>query len=255
MSDVVQERHGSVLLLRIDRPEARNALSNAVMVDMGQAIGAAETDPDVRCVVIAGTGDKAFCAGRDLKEVAAGENTPSDPAAMEVFLRLMDGRVDVPVVGAANASALGGGLEVLLGCDVIVASSEASFGLPEVKRGLFPGGSGTAISQRVPLGIALELLLTGEPISAQRAYEVHLVNAVVPLDEVLPKAMAIATQIAANAPLGLAAVKELGRLYATGSPDADARRSHWRNVIFSSEDSVEGATAFAQKRAPVWKGR
>lgn len=252
---LVQETHGNVLLLRINRPEARNALSNEVMVAMGLAIGAAESDPEVRCVVVTGTGDKAFCAGRDLKEVAAGQNTPSDPEAMQVFLRLMDGRVQVPVVGAANATALGGGLEVLLGCDVIVASSEAMFGLPEVKRGLFPGGSGTAISQRIPLGIALELLLSGEPITARRAYEVALVNAVVAPGEVLDAALAMAATIAANAPLGLTAVKELGRLYATDPATADARRDHWRQVIFSSEDSMEGATAFAQKRAPEWKGR
>ena len=252
--DLVQETHGNVLVLRINRPEARNALSNEVMVGLGRAIAAAEADPDVRCVVVTGTGDKAFCAGLDLKELAAGQTTPSDPNAMQAFLRLMDGNVAVPVVGAANATALGGGLEVLLGCDVIVASSEAQFGLPEVKRGLFPGGSGTTIGQRVPLGIALEMLLSGDPLTAQRAYEVALVNAVVAPDEVLPRAIALAEKIAANAPLSLVAAKELGRLYATDPAAADARREHWRGVVFGSADAVEGATAFAQKRAPVWTG-
>jgi enoyl-CoA hydratase/carnithine racemase len=167
----------------------------------------------------------------------------------------MDGQVTVPLVGAANASALAGGLEVLLGCDVVVTSSEARFGLPEVKRGLFPGGSGTAIAQRVPLAVALELLLTGDPIDAARAREVGLVNVVVPPADVVPAALALAERIAANAPLGLAAVKELARLYATDAARADERRDHWRQVVFTSEDAREGAAAFVEKRTPVWQGR
>jgi enoyl-CoA hydratase len=174
---------------------------------------------------------------------------------MAVLMRLMDGDVAVPLVGAVNASAFGGGLELLLGCDVIVASSDAKFGLPEVKRGLFAGGSGTAIGQRVPLGVALELTLTGDPISAARAYEVGLVNAVVPAAEVVPAALAVAERIAANAPLSLTASKELVRLYATDPAKAQERRSHWRTVVFGSEDAKEGATAFVEKRTPNWQGR
>ena len=147
-SELVRERHGHALLLRLNRPDARNALSAGIITGLAEAIVEAEADPDVRAVVLTGTGDKAFCAGMDLKSLA-GVGPQASPEAMAVLMRLMDGDVAVPLVGAANASALGGGLEVLLGCDVIVASSEARFGLPEVKRGLFPGGSGTAISQRV----------------------------------------------------------------------------------------------------------
>ena len=251
---LVEERHGNVLLLRLNRPESRNALSAAVVDGLADGITRAEGDRDVRAVVLTGTGDKAFCAGMDLKELAAG-GSQSRPESMAVLMRLMDGDVAVPLVGAANASAFGGGLEVLLGCDVIVASSAASFGLPEVKRGLFPGGSGTAISQRIPLGIALELTLTGDPITAARAYEVGLVNAVVPPEEVLVAAMALAERIAVNAPLSLVACKELVRLHATDTGKAAERLAHWRPTIFASEDAREGATAFMEKRPPAWRGR
>jgi enoyl-CoA hydratase len=251
---LVEERHGNVLLLRLNRPESRNALSAAVVDGLADGITRAEGDADVRAVVLTGTGDKAFCAGMDLKELAAA-GSQSRPESMAVLMRLMDGDVAVPVVGAANASAFGGGLEVLIGCDLIVASSAASFGLPEVKRGLFPGGSGTAISQRIPMGIALELTLTGDPITAARAYEVGLVNAVVPPEEVLPAAMALAERIAANAPLGLVACKELVRLHATDPDKAAERLAHWRPTIFASEDAREGATAFMEKRPPTWRGR
>jgi enoyl-CoA hydratase/carnithine racemase len=252
--ELVRERHGNVLVLRLNRPDARNALTAGIIGGLAAGITDAESDPDVRAVVLTGTGDKAFCAGMDLKALA-GVGPTATPGEMGVLMRLMDGHAAVPVVGAANASAFGGGLELLLGCDVIIASAEAKFGLPEVKRGLFAGGSGTAIGQRVPLGVALELTLTGDPITAARAYEVGLVNAVVAPDEVVPAAVAMAERIAANAPLSLTASKELVRLYATDPAKADERRGHWRTVVFGSDDAKEGATAFVEKRAPVWQGR
>lgn len=252
--ELVREQQGNVLVLRLNRPEARNALNAGIFDGLAASIAEAESDPGIRAVVLTGTGDKAFCAGLDLKSFS-GEGPAVSRESMAVFMRLMEGVVAVPLVGAANASAFGGGLEVLLGCDVIVASSEAEFGLPEVKRGLFPGGNGTAISQRIPFGVALELLLTGDPISAERAYEVGLVNAVVGPDEVVPAAVAMAERIAANAPLSLAAVKELGRLYASDPAAAAERLKHWREVVFSSEDANEGAAAFVEKRAAVWHGR
>jgi enoyl-CoA hydratase len=252
--ELVRERHGHVLLVRLNRPEARNALSAGIITGLAGAVVEAEGDPEIRVVVLTGTGDKAFCAGMDLKSFA-GDGPVASPEAMAVLVRLMDGDVAVPVVGAANASAFGGGLEVLLGCDVIVASSEAKFGLPEVKRGLFPAGSGTTIGGRVPLGMALELTLTGDPITAARAYEIGLVNAVVPPEEVLPAALALAERIAANAPLSLAACKELVRLHATDPGRAVERLGHWRTVVFGSEDAKEGSTAFVEKRQPVWQGR
>lgn len=254
--ELVRERREAVLIARLNRPEARNALNAEMIRGIGAAILAAEADPEIRAVVLTGTGDRAFCAGMDLRAFAAGGQTAlGDDDATRAFFRLMEGGVTVPLVGAANATAVAGGFELLLGCDVIVASSEAQFGLPEVKRGLFPAGNGTLLGTRVPLGIALEMTLTGDPISAERAYELGLVNAVMPPDEVLATAVALAQRIAANGPLGVAAVKELVRLGVSDAGRARQRLSEWQEVIFNSEDAREGATAFAEKRAPVWRGR
>ena len=256
MSDeLVRERQGNVLVVRLNRPEARNALTPAILEGIGEAILEAESDPEIRVIVLTGTGDRAFCAGMDLRSFASGEEMGVvNEEATAAYSRLFRGDVAVPLVGAANATAVAGGLELLLGCDVIVASSEAQFGLPEVKRGLFAAGGGTLIGTRIPLSIALEMTLTGESISAARAYELGLVNAIVAPDEVLTTALALAERIAGNGPLGLKATKELVRL---GVSDIDAwsqRRDEWQNIVFSSDDAKEGATAFVEKRNPVWRG-
>jgi enoyl-CoA hydratase len=168
---------------------------------------------------------------------------------------LIRGEVGIPVVGAANGTAVAGGLELLLGCDVVVAASEARFGLPEVKRGLFAAGGGTSIGTRIPLAIALEMALTGDVIDAARAHEIGLVNSVVAPGDVLAKAIAMAERIAANGPLGLAATKELVRLAVTDQSLARTRQEEWQALVFNSEDAQEGARAFVEKRSPSWKGR
>ncbi|WP_426571481.1 enoyl-CoA hydratase-related protein [Aquihabitans sp. McL0605] len=254
--DLVFERHGGVLVLRLNRPDARNALTFEMITQIGETILSAEADPAVRVVVLIGTGDKAFCAGMDLRSFAAGATFESVPAAERAaYLRLMRGEVEVPLVGAANATALAGGLELLLGCDLIVSSDQAQFGLPEVKRGLFPGGGGTFIGQRIPMGIALELAMTGVPISAARAYEIGLVNAVVPADDVLATAVRLAEKIAANAPLGVAACKDLVRLAVADPERAREKLAEWQPRVFQSQDAIEGSTAFVERRDPVWQGR
>jgi enoyl-CoA hydratase len=254
--ELVTERHGAVLVARLNRPEARNALSPSLVVAIAAAVTTAEADPDVRALVLTGTGDRAFCAGMDLRSFAAGNQvTPDLESAMADFNRLMRGEVSIPLVGAANATAVAGGFELLLACDVIVASRDAQFGLPEVKRGLFAAGNGTWLATRVPMSIALELALTGDTVTATRAYELGLVNAVVEPDQVLATALGYAERIAANAPLSLAATKELVRLAVTDPQRAVARAEHWRPVVFGSEDAKEGAMAFVEKRPPVWRGR
>jgi enoyl-CoA hydratase/carnithine racemase len=253
--ELLREQRGNVLVVRINRPEARNALNGAVIAGLGSAVNAAEADPGIRAIVLTGTGDRAFCAGMDLRSFAGGDDQAADRELMDAFLRLVRGEVGVPVVGAANASALAGGFELLLGCDLIVASSEAKFGLPEVKRGLFPAGSGTFLGLRIPLAIALEMALTGDSIDATRAYELGLVNQVVAPERVVDLAIVFAERIAANGPLGVAAAKELVRLAPTDFARAQERLRALQLSVFASEDAKEGATAFVEKRAPVWQGR
>jgi enoyl-CoA hydratase len=254
--ELVEERRGPVLVARLNRPEVRNALNGTLIRAIGAAVNEAEADPEIRVLLITGTGDRAFCAGMDLKAFAEGAVMDlEDDEDGRAFYRFIEGRVAVPVVGAANATALAGGFELLLACDVVVASAEAVFGLPEVKRGLFPAGGGTFLGTKVALGVALELTLTGDPIGAQRAYDLGLVNAVVPPEKVMETAAAFADRIAANGPLAVAATKELVRLGATDTERAWERVRELRVTVFGSEDAKEGALAFVEKRSPRWRGR
>jgi enoyl-CoA hydratase len=253
---VVSERRGNVVVLRLNRPEARNAFNAEVMDALGGGVLEAEADPELRAIVITGTGDRAFCAGMDLAAFASG-GTPAatDPARMAAFGRLLQGDVSVPLVAACQATAVAGGMELMLACDVAVVSSEAKFGLPEVKRALFAAGGGVALTQRLPFALAMELILTGDTITAQRALEIGLVNQVVAPDQVLDAALELAERIARNGPLGLAASKELARLAIADGAKYQERFRHWQPIVFGSEDAREGASAFVEKRDPVWKGR
>jgi enoyl-CoA hydratase/carnithine racemase len=257
MSDVlVREQHGNVLVVRLNRPEARNALNNELLQAISAALIDAESDPGIRALVITGTGDRAFCAGMDLRDFASsGQASGGGRGNIDGYARLLQGGISIPVIGAANATAVAGGFELLLACDIIVASSAAQFGLPEVKRGLFAATGATDLGTRVPLGIALELTLTGDTIDARRAYDLGLVNVVVAPDQVLATALDYAERIAANGPLGVAATKELVRLGITDYARAVERRAELQGSVFSSEDAKEGALAFVEKRPPVWQGR
>jgi enoyl-CoA hydratase len=252
---LVAEQRGAVLVLRLNRPEARNALSPELLGSLGQALQEAEADPAVRCVVLTGTGDRAFCAGMDLRAFTEGVAfTAEQRDGLDVFSRFCRSSVDVPVVGAANATAVGGGFEILLGCDLVVAADHARFGLPEVKRGLYPAGGGFVLGTRIPMAQAMEIILTGDLIDADRALAMGLVNQVVPVDDVLDAAVALAERIAANGPLAVAATKRLVRTAVADVDAAWALHEELQPQVFDSADATEGATAFVEKRDPVWTG-
>jgi enoyl-CoA hydratase/carnithine racemase len=257
--DVEQERRGAVQILRINRPEARNALNTAVITAIGLGVAQADADDDVRAVVITATGDRAFCAGMDLRGFAAGSDDAAsdrDSAGASAYLRFIRDGAGKPVIGAANATAVAGGFELLMACDMVVASSEARFGLPEVKRALFAAGGGVFLSRRVPLAVALELTLTGDMVDASRAATLGLVNAVVPPERVLDEAVALAERIAANGPLAVQVTKRLVRAAAyLPAEDVWKLQDELQSSVFGSDDAKEGATAFIEKRDPVWTGR
>jgi enoyl-CoA hydratase/carnithine racemase len=251
---LVEERRDAVLVLRLNRPEARNALNGALMEALGERLVAAEDEADIRCIVLTGTGDRAFCAGMDLREFASGAARSVSAEGAAGFQRFVRGEIGIPVVGAAQASAVAGGFELLLGCDCVVAADTAVFGIPEVKRGLFAAGGGVYIGQRIPLAIALELALTGDTVTAERAAALGLVNQVVAAGEVLDAAIDLGERIARNGPLALRATKQLVRTAAVDDVRARELQEEWLPKVFRSNDATEGASAFVEKRAPRWTG-
>lgn len=259
---VLAERRGHVLLITINRPEARNAVNAAVHVGIGEALELAKADPDIRVVILTGAGDKAFCAGADLVALARGEAIAPDDQAQRAwgFAGFVQHPISKPVIAAVNGFALGGGTELALASDMVIAADTAQFGLPEVKRGLMAAAGGAfRLVQQVPHKIAMEYLMTGEPFSASRAAELGLVNAVVPAERLLDEAFALAARIAANAPLSVQASKRVALQMIEGRRPQDdsawAQNTAERRHVMQSEDAREGPRAFAEKRAPVWQAQ
>ena len=237
---LLSERTGHVLVLTLNRPQARNALNPELKDAILDAAAAADHDPDVRAVVITGNGP-VFCAGMDLKSFAGG-------AAFGGLTDFYKNGIGKPLIAALNGPALGGGFEIALACDLVIAAEDAWLAMPEVKRGLFAAGGGTTVATRIPLAVALEMGLTGDPITAARAEQLGLVNKVVPAGEVRKEAIAVAEKLAANGPLAVALTKQLIRERRWADPDETA-------AIFHSADALEGARAFAERRPPAWTGK
>jgi enoyl-CoA hydratase len=255
MSVLLRQRQGNVEILTLNRPEQRNALSPELMEELSLALKEAEQSPDVRVVILTAAGDKAFCAGMDLKAFAAGD-TSREPRSTTHFEAFVEGRFPKPIIAAVNATALAGGFEMVLSCDLAVVPETAKFGIPETKRGLFAAGGGVLLPARIPLAVALEMGLTGDPIDAARAYQLGLVNRVVKPEEVLNTALELARKIAENGPLGIAATKKLMMNCLAHGPEATRPLlKAYIDPVFKSEDAIEGATAFAEKRTPQWKGK
>ncbi|MFQ5523497.1 MAG: enoyl-CoA hydratase/isomerase family protein [Acidimicrobiia bacterium] len=258
------EHKGHVLVVTIDRPEARNAINLEMgrqLIDVWRDFAA---DSDLRVAVLTGTGDKAFCAGADLKEVGAwyASMTPderrahaeTEPGLGGITRNLDPGK---PIVAAANGACLAGGLELALACDVRVAAENATFGLPEVKWGLMPGAGGTQrLPRAIPESMAMEMLLTGDPIDAQTALRVGLVSRVVAWDALMSEALDIAGRIARAAPLSTQAVRRAARQGRDLALDDGLRLEQFiAEPLRQSEDVQEGLRAFREKRDPEFKGR
>jgi crotonobetainyl-CoA hydratase len=257
---VLVERHGSVLIITINRPEARNAINAAVSIGVGDALEEAQHDPEIRVVVLTGAGDKSFCAGADLKAIARRENLYHPDHAEWGFAGYVQHFIDKPTIAAVNGTALGGGTELALASDLVVALEGAKFGLPEVKRGLIAAAGGVfRIVDQLPRKVAMELLLTGEPMTASDAWEWGLVNQVVKEGSVLDAALALAARITVNAPLSVQASKRIAAGVDNGVITGDEvgweRTVNEMRTLIRSEDAKEGPLAFAEKREPVWKAR
>ncbi len=248
----------SVAVLTLNRPEALNAVNADLSRALGALLTEVESTPDIRATVITGAG-RAFCAGADLKALAAGQ-TVHDPDHPEWgFAGFVDRVLTKPVIAAVNGLARGGGMEIMLACDLAVMSDEASLGLPEVRRGLFAGAGGLIeLPRHLPVKVAMELALTGSTVDAATALRWGLVNRVVPAGDVLATACGLAGEIAANAPLAVRASKRIvnAAAGAGSSWDQSLHEEQDREMaaVISSADAREGATAFAQKRAPHWSG-
>jgi crotonobetainyl-CoA hydratase len=253
------ERRGNVLIITLNRPEARNAVNGAVSTAVGDALQQAQDDPDVRAVVLTGSGP-SFCAGADLKAIYRRENLYHPDHPEWGFAGYVHHFIDKPTIAAVNGTALGGGSELALASDLVVAEECAKFGLPEVKRGLMAAAGGVfRIVDHLPRKVAMEMLFTGEPMTSADALRWGLINEVVPDGTVLDAALALAERITVNAPLAVWASKRV----AYGADDgviADeepswARTGREMRVVLTSEDAKEGPLAFAEKRQPVWKAK
>lgn len=249
---LVEARDG-VLILTINRPHAKNALNGEVARGIAAALDRLDGEDDLRVAVLTGAGG-TFSSGMDLKAFLTGDVPLVEGRG---FAGIAQAPPRKPIIAAVEGWAVAGGFELLLACDLVVASEEARFGVPEVKRALVAGGGAALeLPRRLPRAIAMELLLTGDPISAQRAADLGLVNRLTPAGGALEGALALAATIAANGPLAVAVSKQI----AAGAGDWTTaegweRQAEIISPVFVSEDAQEGAVAFAEKRPPVWKGR
>jgi enoyl-CoA hydratase len=250
---ILTERRERILLITINRPDQRNAVNAAVATGIAAALDELDADAALTLGVLTGAG-KGFCAGMDLKAFVTGERPWAGDRG---FAGIAQRSAEKPLIAAIEGFAVAGGLEVALACDLIVAARGAKLGVPEVKRSLVAAGGALLRLPRVlPRTVAMELALTGDPITAERGYELGMVNRLAERGQAVQTALELAEQIAANGPLALAATKRI-LTESVDWPDAEffSRQAEITGPVMASEDAREGATAFAEKRAPVWRGR
>jgi enoyl-CoA hydratase len=258
LENVLYEKRGAIAYVTLNRPKVLNALKQAVFAELKSAFEDARNDASIRGVILTGSGDKAFAAGADIAEMSnytgieAGEATRHAQEVTEIIENL-----GKPVIAAVNGFALGGGCELSMACTIRLAVEGAKFGQPEVKIGIMPGAGGT---QRLPRlvgkGRALQLILTGEVISAQEAYRIGLVNEIVPSSNLIPRAEAILNQIISNAPLGVKfSIEAVNKGLEASVSEGLLLEASLFAVCAGSEDKKEGTSAFLAKRAPQFQGR
>jgi enoyl-CoA hydratase len=252
---VTFERQGHIAVFTINRPEARNAVNGAVAKGFDEGLDTFENDPDLWVGVVTGAGP-VFCAGADLKEIAAG-NQNTLATARGGFAGFVQRKRTKPLIAAVGGPAVAGGCEIALACDMIVASENAVFGLPEVKRSLVAvAGALIRLPRVIGMGPAMEMILTGEPVTAARAYQLGLACRIAPEGDALPEALRLAETIAANAPLAVQASRNLA-----SRAFVDDEETLWQAgfeefmKVLASEDAKEGPRAFIEKRAPRWQAK
>ena len=254
-TNILLRREGRVGIVQLNRPQARNALNTALMAELIDALAAFDADAEIGCIVITGS-DKAFAAGADIKQMA-------EATVVEMidspFIGYWDdlARVAKPVLAAVSGWCLGGGCELAMACDLIVASESAVFGQPEINLGIIPGAGGTQrLTRAVGKSLAMDMVLTGRRLTAQEALQAGLVARVLPDEGFLEGAAAVAAEIAAKSPISLRVAKEAvnGAFELTLAEGVHLERRLF-NLLFATEDQKEGMAAFVEKRAAVWKGK
>jgi enoyl-CoA hydratase len=253
-SSIGYEKHGRIAIITIDRPEAMNSLTKDMLAALDRTFADFDADDDLWVAILTGAGDRAFCTGMDLKE-AIPLLTSGDELGYEDHTKRQFSDIFKPVIAAVNGHCIAGGMEMLVGTDLRVAAEDATFGLGEVRWGLVPaGGSHIRMPHQIPWAVAMELLLTGETISADRAYEVGLLNRVVPAEQVMDAAMELAEKICRNGPLAVHTSKEIA-VRALGLESGFVLEKALAAKVFASDDAKEGPRAFAEKRKPDFKGQ
>ena len=252
-AEVLTEARDGVLIITLNRPKAKNAANRALAEGVAAAIDQLEADDSLRVAVLTGAGG-TFCSGMDLKAFVSGE-TPAIKG--RGFAGLTEYRSAKPIIAAVEGYALAGGFELAISCDLIVAADNSRFGIPEVKRGLAAAAGGLVeLPKQIPYHVAMEMALTGDFYTAQRVFELGLINRISEPGSALDDALALAATIAANGPLAIAAsLKTVSSAQDWSSDEMMDRQNEIVSPVFTSEDAIEGATAFAEKRPPVWKGR
>jgi len=253
VSEVLTETRDNVLIITLNRPEAKNAISESLAKELVVALDTLDADPDLRVGILTGAGG-TFSAGMDLKGFLRGENPT---IAGRGLGGLTQAPPATPLIAAVEGWALAGGFEMALSCDLIVASREAKFGIPEVKRSLVAGAGGLIrLPRRLPYYLAMQLALTGDPIDAETAHRYGLVNVLTEAGTALDGALELANAITVNGPLALTATKQIVRDSLDWTMDeAWGKQAQIMAPVFGSEDAREGAAAFAEKRQAIWKGR